>query len=329
MTKDAARIGLACAVLALLGGAWTGWALPGEGVSVGPAQAAFQARLAARAPLLGIARAGARLVAVGDYGVVVLSDDNGQSWRQASSVATRTMLTAVVFVNAQAGWAVGHGGVVLQTADGGETWTLNYSAGPDVVLLSVWFEQENRGFAVGAFGFAMATNDGGRTWKQVVVGEGDDRDRHLNAIFALPGGGLFIAAEAGTLFRSDDAGKTWATLRLPYSGSLWGGLALSGGNALVYGMRGHALRSPDRGRSWVDVPTGSDQSWSGGLQLADGRIVLVGLGGAIATSSDSGQSFTSAIRPERQAQASVAEGTRGQLVIAGATGVATYSPAAR
>lgn len=329
MTRNVERIGRTCAVLALLGAAWTGWALPGEGANAGAAQTAFQARLAARAPLLGIARAGARLVAVGDYGVVVLSDDNGQSWRQAGSVATRTMLTAVVFVNAQVGWAVGHGGVVLQTADGGETWTRNYSAGPDVALLSVWFEREHRGLAVGAFGFAMVTNDGGRTWKQFAVGEGDDRDRHLNGIFALPGGGLFIAAEAGTVFRSDDGGESWTTLRLPYSGSLWGGLALDGGGAMVYGMRGHTLRSPDRGRSWVDVPTGSDQSWSGGLQLADGRVVLVGLGGAIAMSSDGGQSFTSAIRPERQTQASVAEGTRGQLVIAGATGVSTYSPAAR
>ena len=58
-------------------------------------QSAVKAAYATKAPLLGIAWAGARLVAVGDYGVAILSDDRGKSWRQASSVATRNMLTAV------------------------------------------------------------------------------------------------------------------------------------------------------------------------------------------------------------------------------------------
>ena len=50
---------------------------------------AYQARLAAKAPLLAIAQAGTRLVAVGDYGVIVLSDDQGRTWRQATSAWTR------------------------------------------------------------------------------------------------------------------------------------------------------------------------------------------------------------------------------------------------
>ena len=56
--------------------------------------AAFKAPLATKAPLLAIARAGSRLVAVGDYGVVVLSDDNGTTWRQANAVSRcRTPIT--------------------------------------------------------------------------------------------------------------------------------------------------------------------------------------------------------------------------------------------
>lgn len=286
--------------------------------------AAYKAPLATKAPLVGIARAGSRLVAVGDYGVIVLSDDGGKTWRQASSIATRSMLTAVTFADAKLGWAVGHGGTVLHTADGGETWTRIDSAASDVTLLSAWFEDAKHGIVAGAFGFAMATDDGGKTWKEFAVGEGDDRDRHLNAIFALPGGPLFIAAEAGTLFRSTDSGRTWTTLRLPYNGSLWGGLALRDGTAIVFGMRGHALRSTDQGRSWTDAVTGTDQSWSGGLQLADATVVLVGLGGAVAKSTDGGRSYRTTIRPERQTSAAVAEGAAGQLVIVGLTGVGTF-----
>ena len=290
--------------------------------------AAFKAPLAAKAPLLGMARAGPRFVAVGDHGVIVLSDDNGRTWRQAGTVPTRQMLTAVTFVDAKRGFSVGHGGVVLQTVDGGETWTHNHEAGADVVLLSVWFENANHGIVVGAFGFASATHDGGRTWKEFSIGEGEDQDRHLNAVFALPGVALFIAAEAGTLLRSTDGGATWTKVRLPYNGSLWGGIALRGG-AVVFGMRGHALLSTDQGRTWTDAPTGTDQSWSGGLQLADGAIVLVGLGGAVARSTDGGRSFATTIRPERQTSAAIAEGAPGQLVIVGLNGVGGLPAAAK
>lgn len=84
------------------------------------------AEISSRAPssaLLGIARAGSRLVAVGERGIVLLSDDNGASWRQ-SPAPVSVSLTAVQFVDARRGWAVGHCGVVLASTDGGATWSL-------------------------------------------------------------------------------------------------------------------------------------------------------------------------------------------------------------
>ena len=68
--------------------------------------------------ITGIARAGNRLVAVGQRGHVVLSDDGGQRWTQAT-VPVSSDLTAVRFVDAQVGYATGHDGVVLGTRDGG------------------------------------------------------------------------------------------------------------------------------------------------------------------------------------------------------------------
>lgn len=324
-----ARASHRCLAFALVVGIAT--ALGASAQPATPAKAAasaFQARLATKAPLLAVARAGTRLVAVGDWGTVVLSDDLGKTWRQAKSVATRSMLTSVAFVDAKRGYAVGHGGTVLETSDGGETWTRNHDAGADVVLLTIWFENADHGIAAGAFGFAMSTHDGGRTWKEFTPGAGDDRDRHLNAVFAAPGGPVFIAAEAGTVFRSSDGGASWATLRLPYDGSLWGGMALKGGGVLVHGMRGHVLSSADQGKTWIDVPTGTDKSWTGGLQLADGTIVLVGLGGAVATSTDDARTFRTTIRPERQTLSAVTIGPPGQLVVAGLTGIGTHALAA-
>jgi photosystem II stability/assembly factor-like uncharacterized protein len=82
---------------------------------------------ASHAMLLASARAGARIVAVGDHGVVLLSDDNGKTFRQARTVPVDAALTGVSFVDARQGWAVGHWGVILHSEDGGETWTVQRS----------------------------------------------------------------------------------------------------------------------------------------------------------------------------------------------------------
>ena len=85
-------------------------------------RAAIAVRSPGRAVLLAADKAGARLVAVGEHGVVALSDDQGITWRQARVVPTSVSLAAVRFADERSGWAVGHGGVLLRTTDGGETW---------------------------------------------------------------------------------------------------------------------------------------------------------------------------------------------------------------
>ena len=71
--------------------------------------------------LLDVVEAGNRVVAVGEQGIVLISDDAGISWRQAE-VPVSVLLTAITFTDESTGWAVGHDGVVLKTIDGGENW---------------------------------------------------------------------------------------------------------------------------------------------------------------------------------------------------------------
>src|SRR5262245_46588487 len=62
---------------------------------------------AQRSLLNGLARAGDRIVAVGQRGHVLYSDDAGQQWQQAD-VPVSSDLVSVAFVDAKRGWAVGH-----------------------------------------------------------------------------------------------------------------------------------------------------------------------------------------------------------------------------
>ena len=284
----------------------------------------IQSRLATKSLLIDVARADGRLVAVGEWGHVLLSDDGGGTWRQAQLVPTRMTLTEVTFVDARRGWAVGHDAVVIHTRDGGESWELQHQAPEEEIpLLSVWFENAERGLAVGAFGMLLETTDGGKTWQRRPITSNPEEDYHLNALFRGPDDTLFIAAEAGSIYRSLDGGASWERFHPPYQGSFWGGIRLGEEAFLVFGMRGHLFRSDDRGGSWQELESGTDQSLQSAMIRADGRIVVVGLGGTVLTSSVGGRTFSAAIEPDRRGIAAVAEGASGKLLLFGETGVKT------
>lgn len=78
---------------------------------------------ASKSLLLDIEQVGGKIIAVGERGHILLSEDQGGTWIQAD-VPTAQMLNAVTFANEQNGWAVGHDGNILHTTDGGETWSL-------------------------------------------------------------------------------------------------------------------------------------------------------------------------------------------------------------
>ena len=156
-----------------------------------------------KAPVIAVAMAGRRIVAVGDYGIVILSDD-GKVYRQAKAVPTRAVLTSVFFLDDKRGWAAGHDGTILATMDAGETWQqLREEPGKERVLMSVWFEDAQHGIAVGQFGLALETGDGGKTWRERrLVEAGEQADKHLMQIFAGTNGLVLVAAESGSIFRS-------------------------------------------------------------------------------------------------------------------------------
>ena len=262
---------------------------------------AVKAPLAVESLLLDGAAVGSRVVVVGERGHVLVSTDDGASWTQAET-PVRVLLTAVHMHDARTGWAVGHDAAILRTGDGGATWTLVHHAPEEErPLLDVWFRDAHSGFAVGAYGYFLATGDGGETWTPRAVGEDDF---HLNALVpvtgpatgdrAHPSQRLYIAAEAGVAYRSDDGGESWSELPTPYSGSWFGGLALDEDRVLLAGLRGHLFRSENAGETWTRVDTGTHATLNGALRLPSGAIVVTGLEGSVLISRDDGRSVSGA-----------------------------------
>ena len=299
----------------------TGWLLSLVIGLVG--QAGAVAKPSVEAPLvksllLDATLADSRVVVVGQRGHILLSDDNGSSWKQAP-VPTRALLTAVHMHDETTGWAVGHDAVILRTDDRGDTWRLLHRAPEEErPLLDVWFRDKDTGFAVGAYGYFLTTRDGGATWTSRAISKDDF---HLNEIVPAGTRRLFIAAEAGVVYRTDDGGDTWRELPSPYTGSWYGALVFDADRILLLGLRGHLFRSEDAGESWTQVATGTTATLTDAIRLPGGAVLITGLEGILLTSRDGGHSVASSRLPLRQGISSALALADGSVLLTGEFGV--------
>jgi photosystem II stability/assembly factor-like uncharacterized protein len=256
------------------------------------------------------------------------------------------MLTAVFFADAEYGWAVGHDETILNSADGGKTWKRSHFA-PEAQqpLLDVWFANRVSGIAVGAYGAYFTTNDGGRTWASAKFaapsrvathdgalsealsegrGGGDEGepppDYHLNRIVGV-GNRLYVAAEGGQLYRSDDRGAHWRALPSPYEGSFFGLVPIRGDGLLAFGLRGNLFRSADGGETWAKLESHTTAMLTDGITINDLRVVIGGLAGVLLVSGDGGETFRLLQQEDRKGVAALLPGPAGTVIVAGEGGV--------
>lgn len=280
--------------------------------------------------LLSFAKAGQRLVVVGEYGHVLLSDDDGKTWRQSKSVPTKSTLTSVVFADEKRGWAVGHDTIVLHTEDGGETWTRQFGGGDnDDALLTVLFVTPQYGLAMGAFNYTIETSDGGKTWKK----------RKLVADVAAPSAPAAAAPApaAGATESADDLqAKADAEAEAKAKAAGVDGAyavaegddahinhAFAGPNGLVIvaAEAGKIYRSTDGGKTFSRIQTQYPGSFWGGTVLADGSIVIVGMRGNIWRSTDQGLTWSKSDTGKAdQSIASVIQMPEGDVIAVGLSG---------
>ena len=300
------------------------------------------AKLAGQSMLLDGVSSEGLMTVVGERGHVLISSD-GKSWQQII-VSTRATLTGVYFHDNVNGWVVGHDAVILRTTDGGKQWQKVYDD-PEgqTPLFDIWFKNEAQGIAIGAYGLYLVSEDGGASWnisemnviteksaddsgEEEIKAEDDDDfldsyDLHLNSIALADNGKLYIVAEAGKAYRSDDFGESWVPLAPDYIGSFFGILPVTGDTVLVFGLRGHLFRSEDAGVTWQEIETPTQEMLTNGIVMTDDEIYITGLGGTILKSSDKGQSFVLQEQGHRDGFTAIIQGPEGELITVGEKGV--------
>lgn len=260
---------------------------------------------------LDITEAGSAIVAVGDRGHVLISNDNGDSWEQ-QNVPVRTPLIAVDFADDKNGWAVGHDTVIIRTADGGKSWELqNFEPIVDgnagQPFYGVLALDANTAFAVGSFGKMRQTTDGGSTWN-VVDTNVTETEAHINDMIKLPSGTLVAVGESGFISTSTDNGATWSLTKPAYAGSYFGAVPLGNNGIRVFGLQGNAFETSDianiatmdpddfdpwdipelddaglMSAGWKRIVTPSRNTMYGGYASDNGDVVMVGQAATIYT----------------------------------------------
>jgi len=254
------------------------------------------ARMSAKAPkamLLALAQAGARTVAVGERGIILVRDGGGAAgtWRQAQ-VPVSVTLTGVAFADAANGWAVGHDGVILATSDGGAQWTTRFDGNQANALMLA--DAKAAVAKAQAAGGGAALADAENALGDIEAAAKFGPSRPLLGVWFRDAKTGYAVGAYGQAFRTVDGGAHWNSMGAGLGnpeGLHYNAVAGGPGNVLaIAGEGGYVYRSTDGGASWQRSATGySGQLY--GVMFTGRSLLAYGFGGHVFRSEDGGASW--------------------------------------
>lgn len=313
----------------------------------GPATAATESfapimPLAPSSLLLDVSSAGERVVAVGERGHILYSDDRGDSWQQAR-VPTTQMLTSVYFIDDKHGWAAGHDGLILASDDAGSSWRIqrdgiaaqqqaNLEQREQAYRLREQLELELAEAGVEQLAeLELALEDAEMDLEDadLALAEPPFASPLLDIWFQDRERGWAVGA-FGTLLSTRDGGSHWSSeahaIDNPDELHLNAIAGDSLGRVLIAGESGLLFRSTDGGNNWETVETFYDGSWFGAVYSRASKALLVfGLRGQLYRSQDFGLQWTPLDSGFEMTLAGGSASPSGEVVIVGAVGAVLHS----
>lgn len=280
-----------------------------------------------------LARAGDRVVAVGDRGHIIYSDDEGQHWRQAET-PTSVLLTAVCFADAEHGWAVGHDAVVLGTRDGGTTWTLQYSdalddgaEAPDEALDEEALSDEAL-YSDDLYSDDLYSDD---PYADEGVAMVDTSGAPLLDVWCDSSSHAMAVGGYGYMVETRDGGDSWQRANRDLNNADgWHFYSIAPLNGepdtlFISGEKGTLYRSRDRGETWAKLDSPYHGTFFGTVSSDVRTLLAHGLQGNVWLSRDRGdtwQKVSSGLRSGVNAGTVLSDGT---LVMVGNAGAVLTS----
>ena len=247
--------------------------------------------------------AGDRIVAVGERGHIIYSDDDGKTWDQGS-VPVSVTLTAVDFGSDTHGWAVGHSGVVLHTEDAGESWNLQLTgieatelaiAGKEAQIAAMEervedapeSEKEDLEWAIDDVVFTMENMQ-----SDLDIGPVNP----LLSVWFKDDQYGFVVGAYGMILRTEDGGETWedwaSKIENAQNFHLNSIASITGGALAIVGEAGQSTVSVDEGATWERRESPYPGSLFGVIGTGQvNEILAFGLRGNMLFSTDLGKSW--------------------------------------
>ncbi|WP_309045302.1 WD40/YVTN/BNR-like repeat-containing protein [Marinobacter sediminicola] len=248
-------------------------------------------------------RAGDRIVAVGERGHIIYSDDDGQTWVQGS-VPVSVTLTAVDFGTETHGWAVGHSGVVLHTEDAGENWSLQLT-GTDASKLAIESKEDQVAAMEERIEEAPESEKADLEWAMddlVFVIENMQSDLDIGPVNPLLGVWFedeqhgFVVGAYGMILRTEDGGRTWSDwasqIQNAQNFHLNSIARITDGALVIVGEAGQIHVSVDGGDTWERRESPYEGSLFGVIGTGQvNELLAFGLRGNMLFSADLGKTW--------------------------------------
>ena len=247
--------------------------------------------------------AGDRIVAVGERGHIIYSDDDGQTWTQGN-VPVSVTLTAVDFGSDTHGWAVGHSGVVLHTENAGESWSLQLT-GVGAAELAIAGKEKQVAAMEEHIEEAPESEKGDLEWALddlIFTMENMQSDLDIGPVNPLLGVWFendqhgFVVGAYGMILRTEDGGNTWNdwagqidNARNFHLNSI---ARIAGGALAIVGEVGQIYVSVNGGDTWEQRESPYEGSLFGVIGTGQvNEILAFGLRGTMLFSTDLGKSW--------------------------------------
>lgn len=252
--------------------------------------------------LYGLCESGSQQLAVGDAGLILESQDAGDSWVKLQPFTESALLD--ISCRNDVSLAVGQeGGIYRRSFMDSETDEASKAlvgftpvvSNTEERLLSV-SDVSDSGLvlAVGGFGTIVRSTDAGQSWESITLDWptmiNDFFEPHLYDVEVSDAGVVTVVGEFELVIQSLDQGDTWQTVHLG-DASLFGLSLHANGVGFAVGQEGTIIKTVDGGRVWSDVSTSSSGILLNVVTSDFGDVLISGIRNTL-QSSDNGQSWS-------------------------------------